>query len=107
MDKVLTSPTVDLYDHWEFDSHYKVHEMVLLPGSQYLVASISDDTFQDWYLMLYVLDNRYSVVPIAKTPTKTKAFHLRAKYLTINGEHGITISYIHRQWRRRAHAYRG
>jgi hypothetical protein len=80
---------------------------VLLPGSQYLVASVSDSTRQDWFLMIYALDNRYNVIPITRVPTITKAYNLQAKYLTINGVHGITISYVRRDWRRRGHAKRG
>ncbi|KAI0340012.1 hypothetical protein BDW22DRAFT_1335076 [Trametopsis cervina] len=97
----------DLYERWEFDAQRHVAHMVLLPGSQYLVASVSDATRQDWALIIYVLDSRYNVIPIAKTDTRTKAYNLQAKYLTVNGVHGITISYVRRDWRRRAHGKRG
>ena len=81
--------------------------MALLPGSQYLVASVSDASREDWALVIYVLDSRYNVIPIAKTPTRTKAYNLHVKYLTMNGVHGIGLSYVTRDWRRRKDGTRG
>lgn len=91
----------DLFDQWMFDAYDHVAHMVLLPGSQYMVASVSDVDRQDWALVVYVLDSKYNVIPIAKTPTRTKAYNLQAKYLTINGVHGIGVSYVIRDWRHR------
>lgn len=81
--------------------------MVLLPGSQYLVASVSDASRQDWAVSIYVMDSRYNVIPIAKIPTRTKAYNLHAKYLTVNGVHGIGLSYVTRDWRHRKDRTRG
>lgn len=81
--------------------------MVLLPGSQYLVASASDRDKRDWCLIIFVLDHRNKAVPIVKTPTKTKAYNLKARYMTISGEAGITISYVRRDWRHRKDGKRG
>ncbi|PSR74463.1 hypothetical protein PHLCEN_2v9810 [Hermanssonia centrifuga] len=81
--------------------------MALLPGSQYLVASVSDTGGSNWSIVIYVLDSRYNVVPIAKTPTKTKAYNLAARYLTVNGVPGITIAYVRRDWRRRGDGKKG
>ncbi|KAI0692045.1 hypothetical protein BC835DRAFT_1278331 [Cytidiella melzeri] len=107
LDKIWRWRTPELYEKWGFDAYHHVAHMVLLPGSQYLVASVSDFTRQDWALVIYALDSRYNVISIAKTGTVTKGYNLQAKYLTVNGEHGITISYVRRDWRRRGHGKRG
>lgn len=96
-----------LFDPWKFNAQHYIAHMVLLPGSQYLVATVSDFTRQDWSLVIYVLDSRWNVVPIARIATGTKGYHLQAKYLTINGVHGITIAYVRRDWRKRKHGKRG
>ncbi|KAI0086202.1 hypothetical protein BDY19DRAFT_895289 [Irpex rosettiformis] len=83
---------------WSFDLEYRVEEVALLPGSKYLVASISDSTKRNWGIILCVLDSRLGVKPIAKTATKTKAFRLQARYFTINGTPGITIAFVCRDW---------
>lgn len=81
-----------------FDFDYCVAEIALLPGGQYLVASISDSTKQNWGIILCSLDSRSGVTLIAKTSTKAKAFQLQARYLNVRGEAGITIAFICRDW---------
>ena len=107
LDKIWRCQTPGLFESWKFNAHHHVAHLVLLPGSQYLVATVSDVTRQDWSLVIYVLDNRWNVVPIAKISTVTKGYYLQAKYLTINGVHGITIAYVRRDWRRRGHGKKG
>lgn len=92
---------------WSFDLPYHVAEMVLLPGGQYLVASVSDASKLQWDILLCSLDSRYTVISIAKTPTKTKAYNLQARYLTVDGVPGITIAYVRRDWVHRKDGQKG
>ncbi|KAI0086203.1 hypothetical protein BDY19DRAFT_961855 [Irpex rosettiformis] len=107
LDKIWCWRKPNLFDSWKFNAHHYVAHMVLLPGSQYLVATVSDFTRKDWSLVVYSLDSRWNVIPIARIPTTTKGYNLQAKYLTINGVHGITIAYVRRDWRRRRDGKRG
>lgn len=99
--------TPQVFDAWKFEAYHCVKQMVLLPGSQYMVASVCETNGTNWSLVVYVMDGRYNVVPIAKMPTDTKAYNVVAKYLTIDGVDGITIAYIRRAWRHRADAKKG
>ena len=92
---------------WKFNAFHRVKQMVLLPGSQYMVASVSDTGGSEWSIVVFVMDGRYNVVPIAKTLTRTKAVNLQAKYLTVNGAAGITIAYVRRAWRHRDDGKKG
>ncbi|KAI0692044.1 hypothetical protein BC835DRAFT_90455 [Cytidiella melzeri] len=92
---------------WSFAFEYRVAEMTVLPGCRYMVASISDFTRTKWDLMLCVLDSRYGVIPIARTSTKTKAFGLRARYLTVKGVPGVTIAFVRRDWVHRKDGKKG
>ncbi|KAH9949414.1 hypothetical protein B0H21DRAFT_133036 [Amylocystis lapponica] len=87
--------------HWKFNAYHNVHSMVILPGGQYAVASVSDGKARTNYsIVIFVMDySCYGAVPLAKTPTTTKAFHLQAKYMTIKGSRGIVISYVRRDYK--------
>ncbi|KAI1792042.1 hypothetical protein LXA43DRAFT_1009034, partial [Ganoderma leucocontextum] len=88
---------------WEIDAQpeRKVLEMALLPGGQYLVASVKDRNPTRHSIEVFASDFQYSVgFPFARFTTPTKAFHLRAKYLTIHGQPGIATAYIRRDYRR-------
>ncbi|KAI1792020.1 hypothetical protein LXA43DRAFT_944758 [Ganoderma leucocontextum] len=86
---------------WEIDAQRKVLEMALLPGGQYLVASVKDRNPTRHSIEVFASDFQYSMgFPFARFTTPTKAFHLRAKYLTIHGQPGIAIAYIRRDYRR-------
>ena len=86
---------------WEIEAQRKVLEMALLPGGHYLVASIADHNPTRHCIEVYTSDFNYSMgFPVARLTTATKAFHLRAKYLSIHGRLGIAIVYIRRNYRR-------
>lgn len=106
LDKIWTQTPAAL-DEWSFESWYHVAEMKLLPGSQYLVASVSDASRTDWSVVLYVMDSRYGVLPIAKKDTKTKAYNLQAKYMKVGGVVGVTVAYVRMAWRFKEHSERG
>lgn len=101
----FTDPQV--MDKIQFDAYHRVKEMVLLPGSQYMVASVSEANGSVWSLVVYAMDVRYGVFPIAKMPTQTKAIELQAKYLTVDDVPGIVIAYVRRAWRHRGDGDRG
>ena len=86
---------------WEIDAQRKVLEMALLPGGQYLVASVKDRNPTRHSIEVFASDFHYSMgFPFARFNTPTKAFHLRVKYLTFHGQPGIAIAYIRRDYRR-------
>ena len=86
---------------WNIDAHRTVLEMALLPGGQYMIASVTDRSRTRWSIEVYTSDFGYSTgFPIARVETHTKAFNLRAKYMAVNGEQGIAIAYVRRDYRR-------
>ena len=86
---------------WEIDAQRKVLEMALLPGGQYLVASVKDRNPTRHSIEVFASDFQYSTgFPFARFTTLTKAFHLRARYLTIHEQPGIAIAYVRRDYRR-------
>ena len=97
----------EVMDSWRFNAYHCAEQMVLLPGSQYMVAAVCEAHGSGWSLVVYVMDGRYNVIPIAKLPTETKAIGLQAKYLTVNGIAGIAVAYVRRAWRHRGDANRG
>ena len=89
-----------VYDIQHFNQHYNVLSMVVLPGGKHLVASVTDYTCSVYSLMVFVMDYRHGgLIPLAKTPTETKAQNLRAKYMTVKGVTGIVVAYIRREFR--------
>lgn len=73
--------------------------MTVLPGAKHLVASMADYTYTVYSLILFVVDHRHGgLVPLAKLPTETKAYNVRAKYMTIRGVNGIVIGYVRREF---------
>jgi hypothetical protein len=88
-----------VYDVQHFMQHHNVLSMVVLPGGKHLVASVADHTYAIYSLMVFVVDYRHGgLVPLAKTPTETKAFNLRAKYMTVRGIRGIVVAYVRREF---------
>ena len=84
-------------DDWSFDAHHVITQMVLLPGSHYLVASVCDRGRDNWAIIVYAMDHRFGGgVALAKMPTHTKAYHLQAKYLTIRENQSLVVSYVRR-----------
>ncbi|GBE77179.1 hypothetical protein SCP_0100510 [Sparassis crispa] len=68
--------------------------MVLLPGARYLVASVTDDAGLNYAVVVFSVDRTsLGAVPLAKTLTLTKAYNLRAKYMTVHGESGIVVAF--------------
>ncbi|KAH9848772.1 hypothetical protein C2E23DRAFT_738871 [Lenzites betulinus] len=93
---------------WEFNAHYRVLEMTLLPGGRYLIASVSDREGLKYAIVVYAMDAIGSARAIAKTDTATKAYGIRAKYVTIKGQKSIAIAYLRRDYhhksdKRKAH----
>ena len=80
------------------DSFWRIEEMKLLPGSHYLVASATDTTRTQWGIVLYTLGSQSDSVPIARMPTKSKAYNLDVKYMTLDGVPGITVTFIRRAY---------
>lgn len=79
--------------------HHNVLSMVVLPGGKHLVASVADYTYTHYFLMVLVMDYRHGgLVPLAKVATDTKAYNVRAKYMTVRGTAGIVIGYTRREF---------
>jgi hypothetical protein len=89
--KLYQTQVVKVYD--------QVQDMTVLPGGKYLVASVRDTGNKRYAIIVYVMDHCGHNVALAKTPTKSKAYNLQAKYMTHRGVQGITISYIRREFK--------
>lgn len=94
LDKTWNEKFPSPIDSWTFDAHHVITQMVILPGSHYLVASVSDRGSDNWAIVIYAMDHRFGgAVALAKAPTGTKAYNLQARYLTIRENQSIAISY--------------
>ncbi|KAI0801556.1 hypothetical protein C8Q74DRAFT_1242789 [Fomes fomentarius] len=92
---------------WDIDSHRIVLEIALLPGGQYLVAAMADRSRTRFSIEVFTSDFNYSLgFPVARLESGTKAFDLRAKYMTIHDEQGIVIGYVTRTYRRERYSDR-
>lgn len=88
-----------LYRAQKLKAYSQVHAMKVLPGGKYLVASV-DPGCRRYAIMVFVLDHAGSeTMALAKTPTKSKAYNLQAKYMTFQGVQGIAIAYIRRKFK--------
>ncbi|CAL1694545.1 unnamed protein product [Somion occarium] len=81
-----------------FNLAREILNMTILPGGRYLVASIRQ--FDRYSIMLLVMDHARGVIPLADTGRlPSKAFRIQAKYVPVNGQHGILISYVCRDYK--------
>ena len=103
----LDSVEPNLYKRWTFNSDCRIAEMVVLPGGRYLVASVSDAAMLKWQVKVFVMDDRNRALAVMSLDTKTKAYNLQAKYLTVKGVRSLVIAYVRRDWRRRDDGLRG
>ena len=92
---------------WDIEAYRSVLEMALLPGGQYMVASVTDRSRTRFSIEVFSSDFGYSMgIPIARVDTRTKAYHLRVKYMAVDGVQGIAIAYVRRDYRRERYADR-
>ncbi|KAH9911275.1 uncharacterized protein BXZ73DRAFT_82900 [Epithele typhae] len=99
-------PSQTALRRWDIDAHRNVLEMALLPGGQYIVASIVDSKGQHSVEVL-TSDYGYAVgFPVAQVKTSTRAFGVQAKYLTSEGVQGIAIAYTRRDYKREKYSFR-
>lgn len=93
---------------WKFDStEGYVAEMTMVAGGQFLLASVSNESKEDWKIAIYAIHGRERVCPIAHLPTETKAYDIKAKWLTVQQKRSLVITYIKRKFVSRAHRRRG
>ncbi|EMD31126.1 hypothetical protein CERSUDRAFT_60469 [Gelatoporia subvermispora B] len=108
VDKIWNCEDLKPYHHWNFFVHTHVLSMVVLPGGQYLVASVTDDDRHHYGIMVYAMDHPVGgCIALAKAETSTKAYHLQAKYLSVQGKPGIAIAYVRRDFRHAVDRMRG
>lgn len=73
--------------------------MTILPGGKYLVASVTDAGHKRYALMIFVLDHHgRPAVALAQVETKTRAYDLQAKYMSLRGDQGIMIAFVRREF---------
>jgi hypothetical protein len=90
-----------VYSAHHFMLNHNILSMVVLPGGKHLIASVADYTYTLYSLMVFVADYRHGgLIPLAKMPTETKAYRLRAKYMTVRGVSGIVVAYVRREFHR-------
>ncbi|KAJ3861912.1 hypothetical protein EV359DRAFT_46247 [Lentinula novae-zelandiae] len=77
---------------------YEVLEMKLLPGGQYMVASVKDTASRRFYICIFCLEHPDpNFPPLARLPLPTKAFNIEARFLPWHeGRPGIMIMYSQR-----------
>ena len=89
---------IDLNSHRRLDSQLEVVDIKIVPGGNFIVASVRDRSHLRFYLIVYVLDARNGSRALARFHLPHKAFDLQAQYLDRNGHHGIMISYTTRKF---------
>ncbi|EPQ59988.1 hypothetical protein GLOTRDRAFT_123747 [Gloeophyllum trabeum ATCC 11539] len=84
----------------EIRAWFQIYTIAFLPGGHYAVASASNAARNKWYILLYGLDYGWKgCYPLTTVQTPSKAFEITAKYMYINYQHGIVVSYTWRQYR--------
>ncbi|KIK62242.1 hypothetical protein GYMLUDRAFT_260384 [Collybiopsis luxurians FD-317 M1] len=75
-------------------AYYEIVEMKLLPGGQYMVASVKDTASRVFHICIFCLDHPESnFPPLAKLPLPSKAINIEARFLTHHGRQGIMVMY--------------
>ncbi|KAJ3829189.1 hypothetical protein EV361DRAFT_989445 [Lentinula raphanica] len=82
------------YSHVEL-AFNEVLELKLLPGGQYMVASVKDKSSRRFYICVYCLDHPdRHFPPLARTPVPTRAYNIQARFLPWKDRRpGIMILY--------------
>ncbi|KAF9067343.1 hypothetical protein BDP27DRAFT_1226033 [Rhodocollybia butyracea] len=77
---------------------YEVLEMKILPGGQYMVASVTHKSSRRFYICLFSLDHSDNMAPpLARLPVPAKVYGLEARFLRWKGGRpGIMIMYSQR-----------
>ena len=106
LEKIWEDPP-EQTDRWSFDPRGGyVAEMTMVPGGQYVVASVSDEEKLRWALFVYSIHARDNVLPLAKIPTETKAYNIKVRLVTATqagGERRLMITYLTRDFRQANH----
>lgn len=79
-------------------ANFKVVDLKLLPGGNFLVASVKDRANFRFYIHLYALDVVSGSRLLARYPVPHKAFDIQAKYMDHQGKPGIMISFSTRKF---------
>ena len=89
---------IDLNSHRCLESHLEVVDIKIVPGGNFIIASVRDRSNLRFYLIVYVLDTKRGSRALARFHIPHKAFDLQAQYLDRNGHQGIMISYTTRKF---------
>ena len=89
---------IDLNSHRRLESQLEVVDIKIVPGGNFIIASVRDRSNLRFYLIVYVLDTKSGSRPLARFPIPHKAFDLHAQYLDRNGHPGIMIAYTTRKF---------
>lgn len=72
--------------------------MTMVPGGRYLLVSVGMG--HEYYVLICGMHSEKGVLTLARTPAMaSKAFHVQAKYVPVDGEDGLLISYKRRIYR--------
>ncbi|KIP03150.1 hypothetical protein PHLGIDRAFT_498120 [Phlebiopsis gigantea 11061_1 CR5-6] len=90
---------------WHFNAHWSVREMAVVPGGEFLVASVSDGADSgtkenECAVVVYAMDTRSTtvVVPVIWLSTPGVAHDLSARSLCMDKVDGIAVTYVNREW---------
>ncbi|KAJ3995485.1 hypothetical protein F5050DRAFT_1573460 [Lentinula boryana] len=73
---------------------YEILELKLLPGGQYMVASVKDTASRRFYICIFCLDHPDpDFPPLARHSVPTRAFNIEARFLTWADRPGIMVFY--------------
>ena len=89
---------IDLNSHRRLESQLEVVDIKIVPGGNFIIASVRDRSNLRFYLIVYVLDTKNGSRALARIHIPNKAFDLQAQYLDRNGHPGIMISYTTRKF---------
>lgn len=102
LDDNLRSNSVMPWYEFEFLGYGEVSEMALLPGGHFLITSV---TYLDGRcgIMFWVVEHPASGTPspLFYRETEVKAYALQAKYMTVKGKKGISVSFLRKRHKKR------
>lgn len=88
------------YSLKSYDTYHHILEMTLLPGSHYMIASVTDRTGK-YAIILFAMDHpaffNGGPIPLAIRHTEVKAYNLKARYLDVCGVPGIAVSFLRKR----------
>lgn len=87
--------TVTPHASYGCTSYHHIEEIVILPGGHFLLSSVKSHS-GEYGLIIWAVQHPATQKPVALLyrQTEVKAYALTARYMTVRGKKGITVSFL-------------